>query len=156
MRTLTTTTTINRRRFGTASRAAGIACKAQGDGKWRAFLRFDHSAPKVTHIPNSQGDTMNRTLTNAVVEEAVANGERLAEPLVQQAERLKRAVGETIDDQLRIAKRSLRRARHATEDLTDDLRMQARREPLKTLGIALAAGAVIGLVLGWSARAERR
>lgn len=87
---------------------------------------------------------------------AVAAGSRLAEPLSHGADRLKRAVSDTIDDQLRGARRSLRRTRHAAEDMTDDLRMYARRQPVQTLALALGIGALIGVVIGWSARATRR
>jgi ElaB/YqjD/DUF883 family membrane-anchored ribosome-binding protein len=82
--------------------------------------------------------------------------ERSAEPLLRKAERLKAALSDTVDEQMHVARRAARRTQHAAEDLADDLRLRTRREPLKSLGMALGIGALIGLMFGWRSRSRRR
>ena len=94
---------------------------------------------------------MHRTsIQSPAGDELAAERDSVVEPLLHKAERLKEALGVTVDEQLRTARRVARRTQHAAEDLADDLRLRTRREPLKFLGIALGVGAVTGLLAGWT------
>ncbi|MGQ0649075.1 MAG: hypothetical protein ACT4P7_16080 [Gemmatimonadaceae bacterium] len=95
---------------------------------------------------------MNRSNSHALEDDFTTTRPSVAEPLLHRAERLKAALGDTVDEQLRVARRAVRRTQHAAEDLADGVRLQTRREPMKSLGIALGVGALIGLMIGWGAR----
>lgn len=95
---------------------------------------------------------MNRNDMSAALEDGISIARDRAAPLLDKAERLKAALSDTVDEQLRVARRAARDTKVAAEDLADDLRTRTRKEPLKHLGIALGIGAAIGLLMGWKAR----
>lgn len=82
--------------------------------------------------------------------------ERPREPLGHRAERTKEQLTDVVDEKVRAARRALRKGRHAAEDLADEVRLEARRNPIQTLGVALGIGAIVGLFAGWVMRGPRR
>lgn len=63
---------------------------------------------------------------------------------------------ESLEESVRGARRAVVGARHAAEDVAADAVLKIRRHPLKAIGIAMAAGVVVGSVVGagfgWFAR----
>lgn len=79
----------------------------------------------------------------------------VAEPLMEKADRLKRALSDTVDDQMKQGRRALKRSRDYADDLTDGVRLRTRKQPLAALGIAIGVGALVGIMLTWR-RGSRR
>lgn len=50
-----------------------------------------------------------------------------------------------------LAKRAIRKGRYAAQDFTDSVALAVRREPLKYLGMTIAAACSIGVLAGWMA-----
>jgi ElaB/YqjD/DUF883 family membrane-anchored ribosome-binding protein len=82
--------------------------------------------------------------------------ERPRDSLGIRAERTKEHLTDVVDDKVRAARRAIRKGRYAAEDLADEVRLEARRNPLQTVSVALGIGAVVGLVAGWLMRGPRR
>lgn len=82
--------------------------------------------------------------------------ERPRESLGNRAERTKEQLADVVDDQMRAARRALRKGRHAAEDLADEVRLEARRNPIQTVSAALGIGAIVGILAGWVMRGPRR
>ena len=70
-------------------------------------------------------------------------------------ERLNPAL-ESIEEDVRQARRSIVAGRHAAEDFVAEGALQVRRHPLSAIAVAGAAGALVGCMLGfalgWQAR----
>ena len=69
----------------------------------------------------------------------------------QPARKTPAAVMDAIETRVHSAKRSARKKLFAVEDLLDMAVIQLRRRPLRSLGMALAAGVAIGVVAGRAA-----
>lgn len=69
------------------------------------------------------------------------NGRRVRRQIGQR----RNAVLDALNDGVHDAKRAARRARFATEDVTDVAAVLLRRHPFRSAGIAFAAGAAIAL-----------
>ncbi len=82
--------------------------------------------------------------------------ERSRETMGERAVRTRERLSEAMDDQVRAARRAIRKGRHTAEDLADEVRLEARRNPIQTLGVALGIGAIAGVILGWVMRGPRR
>ena len=69
-----------------------------------------------------------------------------------EARALKTIAQDAIEDGTHAARRALRTVKHRLEDL-GDLQEEAihrvKRQPLRAVGIAAAAGVVVGLAVGW-------
>jgi hypothetical protein len=67
---------------------------------------------------------------------------------------------ETIDEKLQAARRVVNIARETAEDVAADTAQTVRRHPLRALGAAMAAGAVVGAFVGagaaWLMQPRRR
>jgi ElaB/YqjD/DUF883 family membrane-anchored ribosome-binding protein len=61
----------------------------------------------------------------------------------------KSALSEAASEPLATAKRMMRRGQFAAEDLRDEMALAIRKQPFKTIGIALGVGFGIGLLIGW-------
>lgn len=72
---------------------------------------------------------------------------------------LKSLAADAVEDGVHSARRTLktvaRRVRDVA-DVRDEVVHRIKREPIKAIGIAVAAGAVVGLAVGWMGRAARR
>ena len=98
---------------------------------------------------------MNRNSQSMIDSALEASRTHITEPLADKAERLKRALGDTVDDQMKMARRAAKRTRAYADDFTDDVRLRTRKQPLAALGIAIGVGALVGIVLTWR-RSSRR
>ena len=78
---------------------------------------------------------------------ATSIGQGLASAAAQ-AERLKTTVDDGAKNAMREAKQTLRRARHAAEDASEEVVHQMKRHPLESAGVAFGAGVLTGLALG--------
>jgi ElaB/YqjD/DUF883 family membrane-anchored ribosome-binding protein len=71
------------------------------------------------------------------------------------AERLTPAL-ESLDENVRAARRAILHGRQRAEDLVDQTTLQVRQHPLTSVAVAASAGALagclIGFALGWKAR----
>lgn len=82
----------------------------------------------------------------ALAESALADAAREARVLASKA-------SDIVDDTLRTARRSYSTARHRVEDAADDATKIVRKQPLRSVGVALGAGLVLGVagtVLTWA------
>src|SRR5688572_2710833 len=99
---------------------------------------------------------MSRSNTQSMIDGALeASRTHLTEPLIDKAERLKAALGDTVDEQLKVARKVAKRSQAAAEDFADDVRLRTRRQPLAALGIAIGVGALVGIALTWRPRGRR-
>ena len=92
--------------------------------------------------------------------DAAVDTVRHAAHLSHEAQLLKTVAADIVEDGVYAAKRALKKARRVTEraaDLRDQAEYRIKREPFKSVGLAVAIGIPIGLMLGWvGARAARR
>lgn len=56
---------------------------------------------------------------------------------------------ESIEEGVRDARRAAVAARHAAEDFVDDTTLRIRQHPLRAVGVAAVAGAVVGSLVGF-------
>jgi len=67
------------------------------------------------------------------------------------------AAAESMEHNVRQARRAVTRGQYAAEDLADATALEVRRRPLASVGLAAAAGAFLGCLVGYaSGRASRR
>lgn len=57
---------------------------------------------------------------------------------------------DAIEENVREAKRAIVRGRHAAEDLMAATALEARRHPLRTIGLAAGVGALAGCLVGFA------
>jgi len=117
-------------------------------------FRYRAQWPSVECTPEDEG-LMNKNNEDNDVHVEVTR-EHSREPLGHRVERTREHLTDVVDDKVRAARRALRKSRHTAEDLADEVRLEARRNPLQTLGIALGIGAFAGLLMGLVARGPRR
>lgn len=65
----------------------------------------------------------------------------------ERAERTREAIADTVDDSLRSMRRVATRGRNMAEDATSVVRLRIRHDPLRAVGMALAVGALSGVVM---------
>jgi ElaB/YqjD/DUF883 family membrane-anchored ribosome-binding protein len=82
--------------------------------------------------------------------------ERPRESLGHRAGRAREQLADVVDEQVRSARRAIRKGKYAAEDLADEVRLEARRNPLQTVGVALGIGAIAGLIAGLALRGAPR
>lgn len=58
---------------------------------------------------------------------------------------------DSVEENLRQARRVVNDARHAAEDAIEEAALQVRRHPLPVVGAAIVVGAVAGAVVGFCA-----
>ena len=75
-------------------------------------------------------------------------GERLAE-VGDEAARLKTAASHAVEDAVTEAKRLAKRSRYAAEDLMEDAAHRVKRDPLRSVVLALAIGLGMGALAVW-------
>jgi ElaB/YqjD/DUF883 family membrane-anchored ribosome-binding protein len=79
---------------------------------------------------------------------ATSVGESLASAAVE-IERMKSVVEGGAENAVRAAKQTLRRARHAAEDASEEVVHQMKRHPLESAGVAFGVGLCAGVALGF-------
>ena len=65
---------------------------------------------------------------------------------------IKSMVSDAVDDGVRAAIKAIEAGREAAEDALYDAQRAAKQKPLQALGLAFAAGAVIGGLILWMGR----
>lgn len=99
-------------------------------------------------------------MTPATVDTSVAEGKptireraidaaRRAAHLSHEARLFKSLGAEAVEDGVYAARRTIKSAQHRVEDLKDEATYRVKRQPLKAVGIAVGAGFVLGMAVGW-------
>jgi ElaB/YqjD/DUF883 family membrane-anchored ribosome-binding protein len=91
---------------------------------------------------------MEQNEKNTLLGKATQIGEQLAEAGAE-VERLKTAASHAVEDVMTEAKRFAKRSRYAAEDLMEDAAHRVKRDPLRSVGLGLAIGLVIGALALW-------
>jgi len=73
----------------------------------------------------------------------------------KEVSRMKSMVTDAVNDGVRSALRAIETGREAAEDAIQDARHAAKRNPLQAMGVAFAAGALMGGLAIWIGRRNR-
>ena len=92
------------------------------------------------------------TATAAHSERNRREQEEIAQRIEKRINDAKSAVSERLEESKHAAGRLVKQGRYAVEDGLSDLAHHIRRNPMKFLGIAFAAGAALGLILALTAK----
>ena len=99
------------------------------------------------------------TASKASVRDRVVDSYRHAAHLSHEARLLKSVATDAVEDGVHAAKRaiiSLKRRVEELADLKDEAAHRVKRQPLRTVGIALGVGLVVGMAIGWIGRRPGR
>ncbi len=88
------------------------------------------------------------TPSTAEAREFGADAVRQAEHAAREASRLKTVAVEAVEDGLRATKRAITHGLRDLGDLRDSAAYRVKRAPLLTVGLAFAAGILLGAVIG--------
>jgi ElaB/YqjD/DUF883 family membrane-anchored ribosome-binding protein len=89
--------------------------------------------------------------------ERVVDAYRQAAQTSHEARQLKSIVEDAIENGAHAAKRTVKVVQRRIDDLKDEAVHRVKRQPIKAVGIAAAAGLFIGVALGWmGSRCARR
>ena len=83
---------------------------------------------------------------------------RQAAHFSHEAKLLKSLAADAVDDGIHAARRAVRSVRRGVEqlaDLKDEAVHRVKRQPLKAVSVAVGAGLVLGLAIGWIGREPR-
>ena len=83
-------------------------------------------------------------------------GARLAEQATDFADDVSEQVREGAHQVIRRGLRTARALRESAEDRAEEARLRVRENPFTAVGIAAAAGIVVGLTFGWMIGRSRR
>jgi len=81
--------------------------------------------------------------------------ERLVE-VGGEAERLKTAASQAVEDAVTDVKRLVKRSRYAAEDLIEDAAHRVKRDPFRSVGFGFAIGLGMGALAVWTATRNAR
>lgn len=87
-----------------------------------------------------------------VLSDRAAEACRQAEHLSKEAQRLKLVTEDAFEDAIRTVKRSAKRGLENLNDMKDESLRQVRRHPAQAVAIAVGAGLLMGLAIGWFSR----
>lgn len=76
--------------------------------------------------------------------------------LERRAEALRDGLADAVEERSRSARRAVRRARYAAEDLTDAAALRIRHDPLRAAGVTAAVMFIAGALVGWTLRRTKR
>ena len=108
---------------------------------------------------NSATIETSETASTASLRDRVVDTCRHAAHLSHEARLLKSLATDAVEDGVHAAKRALISLERRVEELTDvkdEAVHQVKRQPLRSVGIALGAGLVVGVAIGWIGRRPRR
>ena len=108
---------------------------------------------------NSATIETSETASTASLRDRVVDTCRHAAHLSHEARLLKSLATDAVEDGVHAAKRariSLERRVEELTDVKDEAVHQVKRQPLRSVGIALGAGLVVGVAIGWIGRWPRR
>jgi ElaB/YqjD/DUF883 family membrane-anchored ribosome-binding protein len=74
---------------------------------------------------------------------------RQAAYVTHEARLLKTRATDAVEDRVHAAKRAITRGMHDLEDMRDSAVHRVKRAPLMTVGLAVGAGMLLGVVIGW-------
>jgi ElaB/YqjD/DUF883 family membrane-anchored ribosome-binding protein len=83
---------------------------------------------------------------------------RQAAHLSHEAHLFKSLAADAVDDGVHAARRAIRSVRRSVEelaDLKDEAVHRVKRQPFKAVSVAVGAGLVLGLAIGWIGRGPR-
>jgi ElaB/YqjD/DUF883 family membrane-anchored ribosome-binding protein len=83
----------------------------------------------------------------ATVSKTAREAEEHLTHFAKEAEHIKAAITEAIEDSRKTARRAVKHGYRATEDLVDDTTYRIKRDPLRALGLAFVAGMAVGWLL---------
>ena len=83
-------------------------------------------------------------------------GSRLADQAADLTGQMSEQVREGAHQVIRRGARTARALRESAEDRTEEVRLRVRENPFTSVGIAAAAGIVVGLTAGWLIGSRRR
>jgi len=63
--------------------------------------------------------------------------------------KIRSLVNDAVEDSVHSARRAIRYGRHAAEDAIEEAQHKVKQKPLQAMGVALAAGVLIGGFLSW-------
>lgn len=86
--------------------------------------------------------------TTADARDLASDAVRQAGRVAHEASRLKALATEAVEDGVRATKRALTHGLHDLGDLRDSAAYRVKRAPLLTVGLAFAAGILLGVVAG--------
>ncbi|HKV40179.1 MAG TPA: hypothetical protein VJX67_13280 [Blastocatellia bacterium] len=95
----------------------------------------------VKQVAVKEGSTMTEGLFKKTIQTGAAAG--------LDATRFKANVEQAVEDGVDAARRLVKRGRYAAEDLVEETAHRVKRDPLRSVGIALGIGLVLGGVVGW-------
>ena len=99
------------------------------------------------------------TASSVSVHDRAIDACRQAAHLPHEARLLKSLATDAVDDGVHAAKRAIKSVRRSVEEL-GDLKEEAvhrvKRQPLKALSVAVGAGLVLGLAIGWIGRVPKQ
>ncbi len=98
----------------------------------------------------------NRTNDAARDKQRRQEEEEVARKIEKGINEMKAAVSEKVEDGVFAAERLLRQGRYAVEDGLSELTHTIKRNPLGYVGMAFAAGAVLGLLISLAAKRSER
>src|SRR5512132_884519 len=101
---------------------------------------------KPIEEPQKEVGAARETLTRAAqaVREQVSD---LGHQAARAGSTVSQALSEALEDGKVETRRALKRSRRAAEDLIDETTLRIRRAPLRSVGIALGAGALLGALV---------
>ena len=80
-------------------------------------------------------------MTSARIEKGMAH-------VAAEVEHVKELVGDGAENAVRVARQTMRRARHSAEDAGEELVHQMKRHPLESAGLAFGVGLLAGFAIG--------
>jgi ElaB/YqjD/DUF883 family membrane-anchored ribosome-binding protein len=90
--------------------------------------------------------------TGPSVRDRVIDVTRHAAHVSHEAQLLKSLAADAVEDGTHAVKRamkSVKRGVERLEDLKDEAAHQVKRQPLKAIGLAIGAGLILGMAVGW-------
>lgn len=72
-----------------------------------------------------------------------------ADEVVNEVTKIRSIITEAVDDGVRSAMKAVKQGRQAAEEAMDDTKNAVKENPLEAVGIAFAAGMLIGVLAGW-------
>lgn len=71
------------------------------------------------------------------------------EDALREVSKIRSKVSEAVENGARTANQAIKRSRHATEDLIEDVRHSVKQRPFEALGLAFGAGILAGGLAAW-------
>ena len=88
----------------------------------------------------------------STVRHVVVDAVRQAAHVAHEARLLKTLAADAVEDGVHAAKRAITHGRRDLEDLQESTAHRIKQAPFATVGLALGAGILLGVVIGWIGR----